>query len=134
MKIAYTDEKDLSPEEFIDVLERANFAERRPVADHQRIQTMITNANIVLCARDGDKLIGVSRAVTDFCYCCYLSDLAIDAAYQKQGIGKELMSRTHQLAGAGANLLLLAAPDAMTYYEKIGMTPVTNGWMIDRAG
>lgn len=27
------------------------------------------------------------RPVTDFSFCCYLSDLAVDAAYQSQGIG-----------------------------------------------
>ncbi len=132
MTITYTEEKYLSPEEFISVLELSTLAERRPVADPARIKTMLENADIVLCARNEGTLVGISRAITDFSYCCYLSDLAVDAAYQGQGIGKELVSRTHKIAGEGTTLHLMSAPDAMTYYEKIAMMPITNGWKIDR--
>ena len=134
MTISYTEEENLSPEQFISILERSALARRRPVADPASIKTMLTKADIVLCAWDNNQLVGISRAITDFSYCCYLSDLAVDAAYQKRGIGNELIKRTHILAGDGTTLVLLSAPDAMPYYEKIGMAPITNGWMIDRTG
>lgn len=132
MAITYTDEKNLSPEEFIDVLNRSTLGERRPVDDVERIKTMIANADIMLCARDGGKLVGISRAITDFSYCCYLSDLAVDTAYQKSGIGKELVYRTRDIAGDRAKFFLMSVPEAMAYYEHIGMTAIPNGWMIDR--
>jgi len=132
MTISYTEENNLSAEEFISVLERSTLAERRPVTDPARIKIMLESADIVLCARNEGTLVGISRAITDFSYCCYLSDLAVDAAYQRQGIGKELVSRTHKIAGDGTTLHLMSAPDAMTYYEKIGMTSIANGWKIDR--
>jgi len=104
------------------VLRRSTLAERRPVDDAGRIARMLAKADIVLCARDrGGKLIGVSRAITDFSYCCYLSDLAVDVARQRGGIGRELIRRTHELAGAETMLILLAAPKAMGYYPHIGM-------------
>src|SRR5215469_17178024 len=75
--IAYTDEPALSVDEFIDVLRRSTLAERRPVDDRGRIGRMLVHADIRLCARDAKGvLVGVARAVTDFAYCCYLSDLA----------------------------------------------------------
>jgi len=132
MAISYTDEKDLSPEKFIDVLDRSTLGRRRPVDDVERIKTMIAHADIMLCARDGKKLVGISRALTDFSYCCYLSDLAVDTAYQKTGVGKELVYRTRDIAGDHAKFFLMSVPEAMTYYEHIGMTPIPNGWMIDR--
>lgn len=132
-RIVYRDEADLSVEEFIDVLRRSTLAERRPVAEPERIRRMLAHANIILCARDETgKLIGVSRALTDFAYCCYLSDLAVDAAWQRLGIGQELIRLTHERAGAGASLILLSAPKAMSYYPRIGMAKCENAFIIPR--
>ena len=118
--ITYQKESNLCPEAFRDILIRSTLGERRPVDDPARIKAMIANADLILTARDGDKLVGVSRSVSDFAYCTYLSDLAVDKAYQKQGIGKELIRLTKE-AAPGATLILLSAPKALGYYPKIGM-------------
>jgi len=104
----------------------------RPTKDIQRITDMYTNSNLILTAWDGDLLVGVSRALTDFHYCCYLSDLAIRKEYQKLGIGKELVRLTKEALGPRCMLLLLAAPTAMEYYPKIGMDKLDNAFMIKR--
>src|SRR4051794_29097103 len=117
MNICYALEPQLGVEEFIDVLERSTLAQRRPVDDRQRIAGMLRHADIILTARTDDRvLIGVSRAITDYSYCTYLSDLAVATDFQKQGIGKELIRRTHQAAGEGTTLILLSAPAAQSYY------------------
>src|SRR6185437_1227200 len=90
MAITYSIEPDLSAEEFRAVLIASTLGERRPVDDLPRLDRMLRQADVVATARDGRRLVGISRAVTDFSYCCYLSDLAVDAAYQRQGIGKRL--------------------------------------------
>ena len=116
-------EPDLSADEFVDVLRRSTLAERRPVADIDRIEGMLRNANVIIAARaDDGLLIGVSRAITDFHYCTYLSDLAVDRSLQRRGIGKRLIEKTHEVAGVGTSLILLSAPTARTYYPHIGMT------------
>jgi predicted N-acetyltransferase YhbS len=132
MAIAYALEPDLSATEFRDVLVASTLGERRPVGDLARLERMLRRADIVVSARDGARLVGVSRAISDFAYCCYLSDLAVDVAYQRQGIGKRLIDETRQAAGEGATLILVAAPAAQAYYPKIGMTPIPSGWMIPR--
>lgn len=120
--IVFSEEPGLSVEEFVDVLQRSTLAERRPVEDRARIASMLEHADLIICARDaGGQLIGVSRALTDFAYCCYLSDLAVDQSMQRLGIGRELIRRTHERAGPGALLILLAAPKARSYYSHIGM-------------
>jgi predicted N-acetyltransferase YhbS len=131
--ITYQLEPELSPAEFIDVLERSTLAERRPVNEPDRIQAMLANADIILTARLGGKLVGVSRAVSDFAFCTYLSDLAVDVEVQRQGIGKELIRRTHEVAGLHSSLVLLAAPKAQSYYPHIGMTRHESCWFIPRA-
>lgn len=105
---------------------------KRPVHDAERIREMYRHANLVVTAWDGDKPVGIARALTDFSYCCYLSDLAVRAEYQRQGIGKRLIAEVKQAAGEQSMLLLLSAPAAMDYYPKIGMETVLNGFMIQR--
>lgn len=131
--IAYTDEPALGVDEFIDILRRSTLAERRPVDDRDRIGRMLAHADIRLCARDAKGvLVGVSRAVTDFAYCCYLSDLAVDVVWQRRGIGQQLIRRTHAIAGPDATLILLSAPKAMSYYPHIGLTRSERAFTIDR--
>jgi predicted N-acetyltransferase YhbS len=133
MPILYTLEPDLSAQEFRSVLISSTLAERRPADDLNRLQQMLRNADIVVTARDEGKLVGVARAVTDFSYCCYLSDLAVDVAYQHQGIGKRLIGETRAQAGECATLILVAAPAAETYYPKIGMQHLAGCWAIPRS-
>jgi predicted N-acetyltransferase YhbS len=132
MIVTYQQEPDLAPDEFIDVLVRSTLAERRPVHDPERIRRMLANADLILTARAGGLLVGVSRAVTDFAYCTYLSDLAVDEAFQRQGIGRELVRRTHEAAGLDTTLILLAAPKAQAYYPHIGMDRHESCWIIPR--
>src|SRR5207247_458874 len=98
----------------------------------ERLATMLKNGNVLITAWDGPHLVGVARALSDFSYCCYLSDLAVDQRYQKRGIGRSLIERVHATIGAQSMLLLLAAPTAMDYYPKVGFDAVDNGWIIKR--
>jgi predicted N-acetyltransferase YhbS len=118
--ITYQQEPNLSPQEFIDILNKSTLGERRPVSEPERIANMLKYGNLIITARDNGKLVGVSRSMTDFAFCTYLSDLAVDEAYQKKGIGKELIRQT-KLASPLAKLILLAAPKAVNYYPRIGM-------------
>ena len=130
MNIQYQLEPDLTAREFIDVLKASTLDARRPVSEPDRIEKMLRNADVIVTARDGQKLVGVSRAVTDFAYCCYLSDLAVDVDYQHKGIGKRLVEETHLHAGnKSATLILLAAPAAVNYYPKIGMQRHDSCWI-----
>jgi ribosomal protein S18 acetylase RimI-like enzyme len=132
MDIAYELEPGLSAEEFIDVLVRSTLAERRPVDDMLAIRGMLEKADVIVTARLEGRLVGVSRAISDFSYCTYLSDLAVDEAYQRRGIGRELIRRTHAAAGLGTTLILLAAPAARSYYPYIGMQPHDSCWIVQR--
>ena len=122
----------LGVDEFLDVLERSTLAERRPVNEPETIRTMLEQANLIITARDGGKLVGISRALSDFSFCTYLSDLAVDQAYQGRGIGRELIRLTHEPAGLKTTLILLAAAKARTYYPHVGMQAHDSCWIIPR--
>jgi len=129
--IHYALEPDLSVEAFIDLLRRSGLAERRPVDQPDRIEKMLRHADLIATARDPHgALLGVARAISDFAYCTYLSDLAVDRQWQRQGIGRRLIEEIHQAAGLQTRLILLAAPSAQTYYPRIGMQPHPSCWMI----
>jgi GNAT superfamily N-acetyltransferase len=130
MTITYRLEPELTPDDFIDVLSRSKLADRRPVHDLDTIRAMLKNADVIVTARFGGQLIGVSRAITDFAYCTYLSELAVDERNQRHGIGRELIRRTHEAAGPHTTLILLAAPNARSYYPHIGMTMHDSCWII----
>ena len=130
--VVYQIEPELGVDEFLGVLERSTLAERRPVDESETIRLMLRNADVIATARIGGKLVGVSRAITDFAYCTYLSDLAVDLAHQRRGIGRELVRRTHEVAGFQTTLILLAAPGARTYYPRIGMAPHDSCWVRPR--
>ncbi len=130
MEITYLQEPDLSAEAFIDILIRSTLAERRPVYDRERIDQMLRHADLVVTARHQDRILGVSRAITDFAYCTYLSDVAVDCEFQRKGIGRELIRRTHLLAGEQTTLILLAAPAAQEYYPRIGFERHDSCWTI----
>ena len=132
MPITYTLEPDLTAEEFQSVLNASTLGERRPVDDLDRLDRMLRAAQIIATARDGEKLVGVSRAITDFAWVCYLSDLAVDVSYQHQGIGKQLITETQTACSPEAMLILLAAPAAETYYPKIGMDHMPSCWALKR--
>jgi ribosomal protein S18 acetylase RimI-like enzyme len=134
MQVVYALEPDLSARAFRDILIASTLAERRPVNDQVRLERMLRQADIIVTARHEGRLVGVARAITDFAYCCYLSDLAVDVAYQRQGIGKRLIDETRARAGECATLILIAAPAAQTYYPKIGMQHATSCWLIQRLG
>src|SRR5687768_9983448 len=105
---------------------------KRPTDDPERIRKMYANANLIVTAWDGVQLVGVARSITDFCYACYLSDLAVDLNYQKSGIGRKLVEITKECIGEESMLLLLSVATAMEYYPKIGMEQLNNAFMIKR--
>lgn len=113
----------------IDLYRASTLGERRPIGDRARMEQMLRNANLVITAWDGDLLVGISRALSDFSYVTYLSDLAVRQSHQRQGIGKELMRRTQQ-ASAPAALILLAAPAAEQYYPHVGFTHHPQAWRL----
>ena len=127
MSIDYFHDRKITSEQFIDVLRRSTLAERRPIRDADRISDMLSHANLIW---DGNTLVGVSRSVTDFSFCCYLSDLAVDVAYQMKGIGKELVRVTQARLHPQCKIILLSAPKAEGYYPKIGFSHFHSAWIL----
>lgn len=130
MAISYKATAEIKTEDLSRVFKASGI--KRPSDDLPRLQRMIDNADIILAAWDQGKLIGIARAITDYSYCCYLSDLAVDREYQNMGIGKELVRLLQEQLGEEVTLLLLASATAMEYYPHIGFEKIENGFKITR--
>ncbi len=130
MKISYVVNPDLKPKEVVTLF--VNSGIRRPVKNIGRIKRMITNANLIICARDSKNLVGILRGVTDFSYCCYISDLAVDRKYQSLGIGKKLLKIAQKILGGEVMILLLSSSEADSFYSHIGIEKIQNAWKIAR--
>ncbi len=128
--IEYRSGNTITVDQMIDLYNASTLGERRPAGDRQRMSRMLENANLIVTAWDGDDLVGIARALTDFAFCTYLSDLAVRLSHQRQGIGKELIRRTQELAGPDAKIILLSAPKAVDYYPRIGFTQHPSAWVL----
>jgi ribosomal protein S18 acetylase RimI-like enzyme len=130
MTITYKINSPVSANQFIELLQQSTLAERRPVDDYQCMHGMVTNSNLMPTAWDDQKLVGIARCITDFEYACYVSDLAVHQDYQRQGIGKELLTLTQQQLKEKCKLILIAAPAANDYYRHIGFSNNPRCWIL----
>jgi GNAT superfamily N-acetyltransferase len=128
--ITYRVGNDLDMDAVIELYRTSTLGERRPINDRPRFAAMLSNANLVITAWDGELLVGISRSLTDFSYFTYLADLAVRLSYQKRGIGKELIRQTQLHGGPKTNILLLAAPAATEYYSHVGFTHAPQAWLL----
>lgn len=126
--ITFTEHASISPEQAIDLYTRSTLGERRPIDSVETFAAMLANANLIISAWDGEKLIGISRSLTDFAYVTYLADLAVDEHYQRQGIGKQLIEETKERLKPSCMIVLLAAPKANAYYEHLGFEHNPRAW------
>jgi ribosomal protein S18 acetylase RimI-like enzyme len=132
MNTIYATEDFLPADEYIEVVRKSGL--NRPVEDRPRIERMLKHSNLHVTARQQGRLVGFARSLTDFAFCCYLSDLAVDRACQGQGIGKRLIEETRKAAGgARTTTLLLSAPTALTFYQGIKMPQADNCFLYRRS-
>ncbi|HGF7176301.1 GNAT family N-acetyltransferase [Vibrio cholerae] len=130
MEVEYFVNRPITPEQFVDLLNQTTLGARRPTDNYECISGMLENANLLVSAWIGDQLVGIARSVTDFHYCCYLSDLAVSEQIQSKGIGKELIRQTFVSLKKGCKLILLSAPQATEYYPRIGFKQHNSAWLM----
>ena len=132
MNIEYKINEPITSEKFVGLLEKSGLAERRPIHNSECMEGVVKNSNLIVSGWYGNELIGIARSVTDFHYACYLSDLAVDQRYQKNGVGKRLLVLTQEQLNEECNLILVAAPDANSYYEHLGFENNPRCWVLGR--
>jgi len=133
MEITYSSSRNISAKAYIELLCTTSLKDRRPLNDIPRIEEMLKNTSLLLTAWDKNLLVGLARSVTDYAYCCYVSDLCVMEAYQRHGIGKKLLVLTKEQLHNGAKIILLAAPQARDYYPHLGFAKHDSAYTLDSA-
>jgi ribosomal protein S18 acetylase RimI-like enzyme len=134
-RILYAREPTLDAAEFRRVLVESGLGATRPVEDEPRLRMMLSAADLILTARldqPDSRLIGVSRCVTDFAWCCYVSELAVSTTAQGLGIGRGLLDETRRQLGPGVSVILSSVPEAVSFYERAGMARVPDAFWYRR--
>ena len=132
MTIAYAREQDLSAQDFADVLRAAGMSLNRPVADQPRLRQMLDSASLIVTARDNGRIVGAARCMTDFAWVCYCAEIAVDKSDQGQGIGRAIIQHCRSILGDGVSFVLAAYPDAVGFYERIGMQRIADAFVFNR--
>ena len=118
-------EERVTAEEYIDFLRRTDLGSQYPRERfEERIARLVQTVSISLTARNEKKqLAGVLFGLTDYAYWLYITDLGVDRAYLRRGIGRRLMETAHQLAGGEKDIAvyLIANENAVPFYEKCGL-------------
>jgi len=133
--VVYAREPDLALAEFRRVLVEAGMSKIRPIGDDARLGTMLAAASLILTARldtPGQPLVGLARCVTDFAWCCYVSELAVCASAQRLGVGGGLLEGVRRAVGPGVTVLLVSVPDAVGFYEQAGMDRAQDAFWLRR--
>lgn len=120
--------KEITPEEYLELRRKVGWC-LFPV---EEAKAGIDNAYLVICARDGEKAVGVVRLLWDCGYIAMLSDVIVDPEYQGQGIGRFLVESTirrmkdDMKPGYKVKLNLMAAKGKEPFYEKFGFVQRPN--------
>lgn len=131
--IVYACEASVAVADFRQVLLDSGLGAIRPVGDEPRLQQMLDAADLIVTARRPDgELVGIARCVTDFAWCCYLSELAVSESAQGLGIGKGLLDEARRQLGPSVSLILASVPDAVGFYERAGMAPMQHTFWYKR--
>jgi GNAT superfamily N-acetyltransferase len=131
--IVYSDSAAVTAAQAIDLYVRSTLGERRPVDQPEVFEKMLKHANLTVTAWHNGKLVGIARSLTDFAYVAYLADLAVDAEYQRKGIGKRLIQETRERLWPECMIVLLAAPLANEYYAPLGFEHNPRAWILKGA-
>ena len=130
MEIEYREGAEITVEQAIDLYKSSTLGERRPIDRPDIFDGMLRNASLTISAWQANELVGICRTLTDFKYVAYLADLAVDSTYQRKGIGKRLIEETKKRLGKECMIVLLAAPKANEYYQKLGFENNPRAWML----
>ena len=116
MNITYkTTKENINWEEVAEVLRKSHLSDHS--AKEQQI--VFENSYAVVFVYDGERIVGVARALSDGLFQAAVYNVALDEEYQGKGIGRQLIGKLlEQLKGQ--NVILYTHPHTVEMYEKFG--------------
>ena len=107
-----------APEDYLSLRLRSGMGEK----DWNRSETALKNSLFTISIYDGDALIAFGRVVGDGGITYVVSDIMVDAAYQRKGYGEQVMQEIDRYFDEHAHedsyILLIANRPADRLYHK----------------
>jgi GNAT superfamily N-acetyltransferase len=122
MSIIYAQEQSLPVSDYVAVLATTYMRDSRPIGNAERIGRILAGSNMIVTARDeAGAIVGLGRGISDGEWVVYLADLVVHADHQRKGIGSGILKKMKEIIGPGMGIVLVAYPEAVDYYKKIGL-------------
>ncbi|HEQ1856533.1 TPA: GNAT family N-acetyltransferase [Providencia alcalifaciens] len=128
--ITYKVNHSISVDDFLNLLKQSPLDTFVPTDDVALLDSMLNNADLLISAWVDEQVVGFARAITDFSFCCYISEIAVDTQYLHQGVGKHLLRLTAEELPPECHLIFRSTPDSQNTYPKLGFNPCPNTWHI----
>jgi N-acetylglutamate synthase-like GNAT family acetyltransferase len=117
-KIDYSISGELQPDELGNLLNSV-FSE---IYTHSELTSIITGSKVCITARHAGVLVGFGRLLSDGATMAYINFMAVDAKYQRQGIGQHILKLLIEAAGE-VNSIFLYTNTADSLYLRNGFQP-----------
>ena len=100
--------------------------------DSDKLMAAIHNAQDVICAFDGDTLVGLIRSVGDKTSILYIQDILVLKAYKRRGIAKQLVNLLLNQYPEVRQVVLLTDDKAETrgFYTAMGFSSADDGRLV----
>lgn len=110
---------------FCTLFEQVGFGTRQPAV----AQAIFAGSYVCCFAWAGDKLIGAARAISDGVVSSTIYDVAVDPAYQGQGVGKALI---HDLLARlpKRSVMLVSTHGSEGFYRKLGFKKLRTAYLL----
>ena len=131
MTIAYSTTEIPGAEEVANLLRAGGF--NRPLDDLTRVERMLSNADVIVTARDGDALVGIVRGLADYAVYALVTELAVAAPWKRMGIGRELLRLFREQAGEECTIILHSSEEGHAFYGHLGWDNLTRSWRLPRS-
>jgi len=88
----------------------------------EKILHAFKNSQLICLAYAGERLVGTSRAITDWEYHALIYDVAVHPEFQGQGFGKAMLGSLLSRLKVW-RVMLVAGADVQPFYERSGFKP-----------
>jgi GNAT superfamily N-acetyltransferase len=132
VSIVYAQEQSLPVADYVTVLGETTMREKRPLKNAARIGEMIAGANFIVTAREDGVILGLARCITDHAWVAYCAELAVRESAQGRGVGRGILEFCMRTLGPGIGLGLFSEPNALAFYEHLGLMRLDNGFFSNR--
>lgn len=121
MEIQYDFVREAPSDEMEALYRSAGWWKDEPSA-REGLPRLVRGSFLFLVARDGGRMVGMGRVLSDGVSDGYIQDVVVLPAYRGSGLGRELVTRlAARCREAGLGWIgLIAEPGTRPFYEKLG--------------